>query len=140
MPTKYSMRTGPSGPRALPVPSRGILGWNGSGTQNLVILPAGHQPGIYTVGLTCFVRAAASGGAFTGSTVTWGMVGVAGLSSIAFAPGVPTSTGIKINAYRSLPSSGLSAITWNVVGAAITGTPLIDIVAYAKLVALNPSS
>ena len=31
-------------------------------------------------------------------------------------------------------------ITWNVVGAAITGTPLIDIVAYAKLVALNPSS
>lgn len=140
MPTKYSMRAGSSGPRILPGPSRSILGWNGSGTQNLVILPAGHQPGLYTVGLICFVRTAAGGGAFTGSTVTWGMVGVAGLTSIAFVPGVPTSTGVKINAYRSLPSSGLSPITWNVVGAAITGAPLIDIVAYAKLVAFNPPS
>lgn len=140
MPPKYSMRIGPSGPRFMPVRPNGVVGWDGSGSQAIVLLPAGHAPGIYTIGVSAFVRTAASGGAFTGSTLSWGMVDIAGLTSIAFAPSVPTSTGAKLNAYRSLPSSGLSPITWTVVGAAITGSPVIDLAGFAKWTAFNPTN
>lgn len=88
--------------------------------------------------MTTFVRSAAGAGAFTGTTLGWNMP-VSGSTTIAFAPSAPTSTGPKINAYRSLPSSGLGPIVYNVVSAGITGSPLIDIVGYAELIALNPS-
>lgn len=134
---RYVLRSSPSGPRVEPVEPGGLIGWNAGSNRSIVILPAGHPPGVYTVGLSLFVRTASGAGAFTGTTLTWGLAG-GGLSSNALVPGAPTTTGAKLNAYRSLPSSGLLPILYNLVVVGITGNPVIDVAGYAMIAALNP--
>ncbi len=116
----------------------GIVGWNGLGTQNFILQPLGHPPGVYTVGCLCFVRTASGAGSFAGSVLSWGMIDIPGITTVSFGPSAPTVTGPRLNAYRSIPSSGLQPIIWSVVGAGITGSPIIDLAVFAKWAAFNP--
>lgn len=134
---RFVLRSSPSGPIIEPTEPGGRNGWNAASNLSIVLLAAGHTPGVYTVGISVFVRTASGAGAFTGSTLSWGVVG-GGLSTNVLVPGAPTTTGPKLNAYRSLPSNGALPILYNLVVVGITGNPVIDIAGYARLAALNP--
>lgn len=131
-------RQPPSGPIASPVPSVGIDGWTLGAPLTLTLQRAGHRPGVYTVGVEFFVRVAAGAGNLNTSTLGWNLIGLGPVTSV-FAPAAPTLLGARLNAYRSIVSSGLAPITYTLVPTSITGSPIADVSAYAELVNLAVS-
>lgn len=130
------MRAPPSGAVAAPVRAQGLIGYAAAAPISIVLQPAGHPPGLYTVGLEAFVRTVATGGTIAG-VLSWTLPnGVA--TTISIGPGVPTVLGNRLSAFRSLPSNGSAAIVYTLTPAAIVGVPVIDVTAYADLTAYNP--
>lgn len=128
------LRAAPSGPVTNPVPGIKRIGYTGSTTLVLTLAPIGHRAGIYTVGAEMFVRTIAGAGNFATSVLSWNEP-LLGATTLAFAPGAPTVLGVRINVLRSLPSTGLAPITYTIIPTGITGSPIIDVIAYAELAA-----
>jgi hypothetical protein len=126
-----------SGKTSSPLVAAGIIGWDASAPLILTLLPAGHAPGLYTVGVSIFVRTAAGAGSLSNSVLSWNQIDLGNVTTNTIAAAAPTTTGNKLSVYRTLPSNGQSPILYTLTPAGITGTPVIDISAYALPTALD---
>ncbi len=115
------------------------IGWaptNAGDTSNLLtLMPAGHQPGLYRVGVCQRVRTA-SGAAFGQEVLIFsdgGAVSITGnatgTGALAWTGGVANEQLIKSMQYRSIYSDGINAITMQVTAQGTVATPVIDIYA-----------
>lgn len=111
------------------------LGWNAGSTLNLTVIPAGHQPGTYIIYATADVQTAAGAGTIT-RAATYGYsnanraVNGFGGSSVT-ATGLPAGVGWTPMVVQS---DGTRAIVAIFTPASITGSPVIDVYASARLV------
>lgn len=130
------MREPPSGAVATPVSAPGVVGYAAAAPVSIVVLPAGHLRGLYTVGFEAFVRTVAGAGSVNGA-LTWTLPnGVA--TSISIGLGVVTALGNRLAAFRSIPSNGSAPLVWTLTPAGVVGSPVIDATVYAELSAYNP--
>lgn len=134
-----NLRVSPSGRYYEPQPASGLRGWTVAAPLVVTLLAAGHEAGVYTIGITVFVRVAAGAGNLSSAVLAWSQIGL-GATSVTVAPTAPTSTGNKLSLFRSLPSTGLLPITYTLTPALITGSPIVDVTCFATLVGLNVSS
>jgi hypothetical protein len=139
MTNALNLRRSASGKYAEPIRSAGIIGWNAGAPLTLTLQATGHRPGLYVVGVEVYVRQVASAGNLNATIIGWNQPGL-GSTSQALAPSVPTVSGNRLTIYRTIPSTGLGPIIYQLTPAGITGSPIIDIGAYALLTALHPLS
>lgn len=133
------LRRSASGKYAAPLRGAGIVGWNAAAPLVITLQPTGHPAGVYIVGVEVFVRVVATGGNLNNTLLGWNQPRL-GTTSQVLNPTAPTALGNRLTIYRTCPSSGLGPITYTLTPAGITGSPVIDIGAYALLVALHPRS
>lgn len=110
-----------------------VLGWNAAAPLVLTLLPAGHAPGMYFVGLVLVIRTAPSTGTVTRSyqytSPTFGAANISG-----FGAGSLTVLGAVAAGFTtvSVQSTGAGPVTLTLTPAAITGaTPVVDVYATA---------
>jgi hypothetical protein len=132
-----TLRAAPMGKRFYPFPATGLIGWTAGAPISLVVVPTGAQPGVYVFGLYIFVRVAAVGGSLANGSLAWNQPGLGSTAATVAGPN-PTTLNATTNLYRSVPNSGLGPISYTLTPAGITGSPIIDIAAYATLVGSNP--
>jgi hypothetical protein len=121
------------------------IGWNASGPLALTVLAAGHEAGLYCVGVDLITRTLATAGGLQRTTSynapTFGATSTG--TQNTFASGVssgstgrpPTTTGNVNSIYFFMPtfvrSDGSAAIVTTITPVGITGSPVIDVYASA---------
>lgn len=133
-------RGGNSGPIIQPLQAPGRRRWFpvASTPFVVVLLPAGHPPGLYEVRTSGFVTATGAG-TFTAS-LAWNEDDF-GPVSIALNGGFGlTTTGLKLFERVAFVSSGLAAIALTLTpSGTVSGTPRVNVAAVASLIATPPA-
>lgn len=113
------IRSGSSGPIALPAPGRGVRGFAWGAPITLTLMPAGHYPGLYVVSFGVFNTIAAGAGNYT-SLFSWSQPDV-GAATLAFGAVNLTATGLIQQLLRALESDGSQPIVWTATPAGLGG-------------------
>lgn len=107
------------------------LGYTAAAPVSLMLLPAGHPPGIYLVGVESNVRTAASGGSLTPAlTFSTPTTGAVSNTQLIFSSLI--ATGVASLTPRTFESTGATAMVLTYTPAVVTGSPVIDIFASAN--------
>lgn len=120
-----------------------VLGNTLGAPFTMVALPAGHAPGMYSVGFNAFVRTATATGSFT-KQLRWSAPGagivvnqISSSGSLA-ALGFPGGTGSQFQPVQTVTSSGLAPIEVLIVPVGPFVAPVLDLYAFAALAARLP--
>lgn len=130
-------RSSPSGPLIAELlaeaPVARVEGYTAASTLSLLLLAAGHTPGLYIIASTIIARVAATAGSLL-RTITFpaplfeGTGVVQGLANIAInTPGNSNTNFTSISLY----SSGAGPIHFHFTGTGVTGSPVLDVTARA---------
>lgn len=119
------------------------IGYTAAAPLVLTLMPAGHLPGMYSLGWDITVRTAAGAGSltrtFSYSIPTSGAVTTSTVGNQLPATGLgrPTPSGTNPSAYCNVMvrSDGVNAITMTITPAGIAGAPVMDVYGCAALMA-----
>lgn len=122
---------------AAPVPIVSVIGSDLSAPFVMTLLPAGHAPGMYAVGLEIINRTAPLTGTISRtlsySAPTFGATSATQAASI-LNPGRATGNFTTLGDAQFM-SSGATALELTITPSAITGSPVTDFYASVRLVA-----
>lgn len=124
---------------ALLAPGTTVLDWTVAAPITLTLAPTGHAEGIYQVGLAVVIRQTATAGTL-GKRTNWTTPG--GFAAVFPNPdsvgtpliitGTPSGSGSQFLTVQSVWSNGATPISMTLTPGAVTGTPLLDVAAYAR--------
>ncbi len=112
-----------------------IIGWNAGSTLQVVMLAAGHTPGLYSIDVCVVVRVAASAGTAARSILysapNFGSTSIAGFGGSSL-----TVAGNPVGSFTTLSvmSDGSGPVTFQFVPAGVTGSPSVDVYCMASKV------